>query len=98
MFIGRLKANESMIDELIFVLGSTKTNSIDYKSLRSGRISHLLKKRKEDSSEYEDEFVPKELQLRSTSKMSKKTLSSERLGSVKSYGLDSSLGKIKHSY
>ena len=44
---GRLKANESMIEELIVALGSTKENSIDYKSLNSGRISHLLKKRNE---------------------------------------------------
>ena len=91
--IGRLRANESMIDELINVLGSTKSNSISYKGLLSGRISHLLKRRKEDLDEYEDEFIPKDLQRnRSNSKASKKTLSSERLASFKSLSFDSNLG------
>lgn len=44
---GRLNANESMIDELVVALGSTKSYSLDYKALLSGRISHLLNKRRE---------------------------------------------------
>ena len=45
--LGRLKANDSMIEELVVALGSRDSNSLNYKSLLSGRLSHLLKKRHE---------------------------------------------------
>jgi hypothetical protein len=41
-----------MIEELIVALGSTQDNYIDYKSLNSGRISHLLKRRNEGFTIY----------------------------------------------
>ena len=44
---GRLNANELLIDELVNALGAGKANKINYKSLASGRHSHLLDKRNE---------------------------------------------------
>jgi len=41
---GRLEISDSMIDELITVLGS-KTSKINYKSLSKGRTSHLSERR-----------------------------------------------------
>jgi hypothetical protein len=42
---GRLDINDSMIEELVNALGTSKSNKINYKSLAHGRMSNLLERR-----------------------------------------------------